>query len=359
MGKIKPYNGNKFYNGNGLLEHKSTWNAVIGRRSNGKSFWWLQLFLIEYFEKGVQFAYVRRQDNEVKKQKVDEYFSDGNLQSWLKKCYGYEGIICDRGELWLWDYNEKDKIEKKEKVGNVFAVSVARTYKSLHFDKIGNILYEEFITDGAYLADEWKAFNSIISTILRLRSGRIVLIGNTVARNCPYFTEMGIEIMRLKQGTITDIDHIQSDGNKVSFSVEYCADIEQKNKVFFGKAEQSINAGYWETEEYPHLFFKLEEAEILYKFYYIEGQFCFRGNMLSYKDKLYLYFYPYDQEKLQYNSTDDIFFKDFTVKDNVYNAARKKRHDKIWPLFEKEKVLYSDNLCGTELTSCLTRFNPF
>lgn len=356
---IKAYNGNKFYNGYALLNRGAEWNACIGRRSNGKSFWWLQYFIIDRMENGHELAYVRRQDNEVRKKSVDKYFDDETLRAWLKKNYGYEGIVCEREELYFFRYDAKNKPEKCEKLGNVFAISTARNYKSLHYDKIYNIMLEEFITDGLYIDGEWKAFNSIVSTILRLRKGRVVLIGNTIARNCPYFAEMGVNITKLKEGTITDIEHTQADGHKVSFSVEYCADIEQKNKMFFGKVEKVINSGVWESEEYPHLFFNLDDAEKLYTFYYIESEFCYKMSIVSYQDKLYLYVYPYDQDRLEFNTRDDIFYPGFTTRDNVYNSARKKRQEKIWPLFEKEKVMYSDNLCGTELNSCLQRFNPF
>lgn len=356
---VKPYNGNKFYNGTALLGRNAVWNACIGRRANGKSFWWLQYFIIDFFENRHGMAYVRRQDNETRKKLVDAYFQDETLVKWIKKNYDYDGIIADSEDLYFYKADEKGKPANKLRFGHIFAVSTARKYKSLHFDYIYNILYEEFITDGVYLDSEWKDFNSIISSISRLRKVRIVLVGNTISRACPYFKEMGVNIMKLQPGTITDIEHTQEDGNKIKFSVEYCEDIEQKNKVFFGKVEKQINSGMWETQDFPHLFFKLEEAETLYRCFYIQDEFCYQIRIVDYKDRLYLYVYPYDREKLDYNSRDDIFFRSFSTRDNVFNKACKKRHTKVWPLFEREKVLYSDNLCGTEFNECLTRFNPF
>lgn len=355
----KAYNGNKFYNGYDLLKTGSTWLACIGRRANGKSFWWLQYFIIDCLENGHQMAYVRRQDNETKKKAVDKYFEDDALCKWLKKSYDYDGIICDKDELYFFTRDEKNKIIKGTKLGNTFAVSTARNYKSLHFDKIHNVLYEEFITDGLYIDNEWNNFNSILSTIFRLRMGRVVLIGNTISRACPYLTEMGVDIRKLKQGEINTIEHIKADGSRVYLSIEYSPDIEQKNGIFFGKAEKVINSGVWESEEYPHLFFNIDDAEKLYTFYYIEGDFCFKCYLVDYEGKLYIYVYPYEADRLEYNTRDDIFYKGFTLKDNVFNGAYKKRHGKIWDIFIRGRVLYSDNLCGTELNKCLESFNPF
>lgn len=356
---VKPYNGNKFYNGNDLLKTGSTWLACIGRRSNGKSFWWLQFFIIDCLEHGNQMAYVRRQDNEVKKKSVDRYFEDDALVKWLQKNYDYDGILCDKDDLFFFKRDEKGKPVKGTKLGNVFSVSTARNYKSLHFDKIYNVLYEEFITDGLYIDHEWNNFNSILSTIFRLRMGRVVLIGNTISRACPYFDEMGVDIRKLQQGTINTIKHTKSDGTHVYLSIEYSPDIDTKNGIFFGKAEKSINNGVWESEEYPHIFFDLDKAEKLYTFYMVHGDFCFKAYLLSYQDKIYTYVYPYDADKLEYNNRDDIFYNGFTTRDNVFNGARKKRHGKIWECLTLNRVLYSDNLTGTEFNKCLKSFNPF
>lgn len=356
---VKPYNGNAHYNGNALLKTGSNWLACIGRRSNGKSYWWLQFCIIDCLENGHQCAYVRRNEKEIRKKTVDVYFQDDALCKWLKKNYDFDGIIYDAGELFFYKADEHGKPANRLKFGNAFAVAVARQYKSLHYDKIYNVMYEEFITDEGYLDDEWNKFNSILSTVFRLRKGRVILIGNTISRACPYFVEMGFDIKKLKQGEITTIKHTQADGNHVALSVEYTKDIDAKNGMFFGRVEKVINSGVWETEEYPHLFFDLDEAEILYKFFYIEGDFCFRLQIVVYDDHKYIYAYPYEADRLEFNTRDDIFFQSFTTRDNVYNMPSKKRHARIWEIFERGKVLYSDNLCGTELNDCLKRFNPF
>ena len=355
------YNGNKFYNGHELLKTGSEWLACIGRRTNGKSFWWLQFCVEECLEKGRQFGYVRRNDNDIRKAKVNRYFTDANFCKWLKKTYDYDGICYDCEDLYFFKYDENGKMKKFAKFGSCFAVSVAVKYKSLHYDDIGNIMFEEFITDSGYLENEWDDFNSIVSTVFRNKKARVILIGNTINRACPYFREMGVDIMRLEMGTISTIKHTQENGNHVCLSVEYCDDSTEKSGMFWGKAEKSINKGAWDTRSYPHLFFKLndKDAEKIYKCFYIESDFCFQINIYVFKDRKYLYIYPYDAERLEYNDRDDIFLREFSTKDNIFNGPWRKRHKRIWEFFEREKVLYSDDLCGTEFNDCLDRFNPF
>lgn len=355
----KAYNGDKFYNGHALMSTGSEWLACIGRRANGKSFWWLQEATIECLELGKQMAYVRRLENEIRKSTVNKYFEDTNYCNWLKKNYDYDGVIFDAGDLYFFKYDEKGKPVKHTKFGSCFAIAVARRYKGLHFDEIGNIILEEFITDSGYIEDEWRLFMSIISTIYRNKKGRVVLIGNTISRTCPYFREMGVDVNKLQMGEIVTIEHIQEDGNRVHMSIEFTPDIAAKSGLFFGKAEKNINKGSWETYEWPHLFFKFEEAEKIYNCFYIDGDLCFKLCICLYKDRKYLYVYPYDKEKLSINLRDDIFYREFTTKDNVFNGPYKKRHQKIWDYFERGKVMYADDLCGTELNSCLEHFNPF
>ena len=180
-------------------------------------------------------------------------------------------------------------------------------------------MFEEFITDGGYLAgNEWKKWNNLMSTIFRDRKGRVVLIGNTIERNCPYFREMGINILKLKQGTTT---RYKSDG--IDFIVEYTGETKQTNKMFIGQTARQIVKGEWDTNAYPHLFCNLDEQEKLMKFYYCYNEFCFKCELFIYDDRKFLFIRPYDKENLEYNYFDDIFEKGFHLEKNYFNLALK------------------------------------
>ena len=217
-------------------------------------------------------------------------------------------------------------------------------------------MYEEFITDGLYVQNEWKKWNNLLSTIFRAKDfGRAILIGNTIERNCPYFREMGINILKLKQGTIT-----QYENDGVSFTVEYTGVLQNiKSRMVVGQTARQINKGEWDTNNFPHLFCDLDETEKLFKFFYCYNEFCFKCECFIYNDRKYLFIRPYDKDKLFGNYYDDIFEKGFHLENNFYNIAKKKKYKKLWDLFIENKVVYSDNLCGTEFNNCLKYFNPF
>lgn len=344
------------YCGNDIYNAKTEWVACVGQRANGKSFWWIAVMTMEFFEFGYQIGYVRRQKEEVTTSGVEEYFSDKNYLSFLKNTYGFDCVVCKEKKLYFASLDENGKIIKEQLTlfGKVFSLSTARNFKSLHYDLIENMIFEEFITDGLYINSEWKKWNNLMSTIYRDRKGRVVLIGNTIERNCPYFREMGINILKLKQGTTTKFT---SDG--IDFLVEYTGTTIQTNKMFIGQTARQITKGEWDTNTYPHLFCNLDEHEKLMRFYYCYNEFCFKCELFIYDDRKFLFVRPYDKENLTYNYYDDIFEKGFHLERNYYNYAKKKRYQKVWDLFLENRVVYSDNLCGTEFNNCLKYFNPF
>jgi hypothetical protein len=346
------------YNGNDIYTKKTEWIACVGQRTNGKSFWWLAIATMEFFEFGYNIGYVRRQKEEIINSCVEEYFSDVNYIKFVKENYGFDGVICKEKKLYFVAYDENGKIIKEQTTlfGKAFALSTARNNKSLHYDLINNIIFEEFITDGSYLTSppEWKRWNNLISTIYRDRKGRVILIGNTIERNCPYFREMGINILKLKQGTVTKYK-----ADDVDFIVEYTGLTTQTNKMFIGQSAKQINKGEWDSDKYPHLFCDLDDVEKLFKFYYCYNEFCFKCECFIFNDKKYIFVRPYNKEDLESNYYDDIFEKGFHLENNYFNYPKKKRHRKIWDMFLDNRVVYSDNLCGTEFNNCLKNFNPF
>jgi hypothetical protein len=344
------------YNGNEIYKQHCEWNGIIGQRTNGKSFWWLWVITMEFFEFGYHIGYVRRLKEEIINSSIEDYFKDENYLHYLKKIYGYDGVMCKEKKLFFVALDEEGKVIKEQttEFGKAFALSTQRLYKSLHYDKIQNILFEEFITDGLFLNSEWKKWNNLISTIYRAKQGRVILIGNTITRDCPYFREMGINILKLKQGTVTKYKH-----DEIDFLVEYTGVTQIKNKMFIGQTAKQIMKGEWDSNQYPHLFCDLDDVEKLYHFYYCCNEFCFKCVCFIYDDKKYLFIRPYNKNNLESNFYDDIFEKGFHLENNYYNIAKRKRYKMIWDMFIENRVVYSDNLCGTEFNNCLKSFNPF
>lgn len=356
---LKVYDGTKFFNGKDLIEQKAKYTIVISERNNGKSFWFLQKCVCDYFNDGLQFGYVRRYKDETKNMRIDDYFTDINFLHWLKKNTGYDGIISDKGKLFFIK-KKGSKKEKCEKFGNYFALQAQEDYKSLHFDEIGNVIFEEFITkEKPYLKDEFTEFMHLISTISRGRQISVYMLGNTIARDCPHLLEYGIDIFKAQQDKIININHHSNNGDvKVSFLY---ATPKSTANMFFGKSEKTIVGGEWETDEYPHLFCELTEVEKIYTFYMITKlRQAFKMVMFCHeKHGTFVYVYPYDYEEIPYTLGADIFTDTFSLEENYFIHPKRKRHFRIMELYKQDKFVYSTNLCGTEFTRALKKYNPF
>ena len=179
------------------------------------------------------------------------------------------------------------------------------------------------------------------------------MLGNTVNKYCPYFTELGINIENLKQGNV-DLYHYGS--SELLLAIEYCNDgIKQKkesNKYFaFNNPRLNmIKSGQWELDIYPHLppSYKIKDNDILFSFYVLFVDKIIQGDIIQQGTDLFLFFH--------YKTTD---IKDkensliYSLNNNVQINYRKnllrgigKIENKINTLFAMNKVFYQNNEIG-------------
>ena len=358
-----------YYSVKKILRHNADINIIYSTRSNGKSFSVLKNATEDFLNGKGGVGYIRRHSVDCKKSKVDKYFRDPNFIKWLEKETDgkYNYIYYRAGDLFICkrNGNEIDK-ESVSLFGAAFSLQDAENEKSLHYEFCYNLILEEALTRKKYLEGDKEPIilENLVSTILRNNGGKLWLIGNTVSRLCPYFSYWGLKQIRTqKVGTIEDY-HITikvGDENVDKYiSVEYAENnIENKNSIIVGKARNSITGNEWEHDEHPHLFFKLEDAEILYTCFYEHMAFCFKIQILFYKDAPYLYIYPFTRHDVRLTNTRDIFTERFETAANRWNRSTLPQHALIRDLIRNNKVLYSDSLCGDEFLQCLKTFNPF
>lgn len=187
----------KYYDVKALLKEvpDADFYIIVGQRSNGKSTSVGAYFIDECVNNNTMFAYFSRKKNVSIIKDMDEgngYFS-GYLENYALDTYNRK-IHTKDNAIYL---GEKPLCKQ-------FSITTSGAYKSKQYDdNYKYILFEEFVAeDGIYLRNEWKRFNSIISTIVRNRDAQCFLIGNTVSRFNPYFENFGIDIMAmdLKEG---------------------------------------------------------------------------------------------------------------------------------------------------------------
>lgn len=341
----------KYYSISELLKKDCEYNILLGERSNGKSYSVKDMVLTKAYKKKKEFGYIRRWREEIKAVKVEKYFKDMPIEKYTNN--EYNSIVVYRSDIYF-ALTENGKTKRGQKIGSCFCLTGTTHYKSEAYPNIEDLIFEEFITDSGYLPHEVDSLMDLVSTIARRRKVHAWLIGNTISRLCPYFSEWELKhVPKQKQGTIDvyiqNTSQTDENGNpvRVSIAVEYCENSGNNSKMFFGKKSEMITSGVWECNTYPHLPKPLNHYKILYKILYDYLSFSFVITLLRDDDKtLFLYVYPHTgksfikrvvSDKFTTDKYTTLYLENLTYYDKLVNM-----------LLSQNKVVYSDNLSGTE-----------
>lgn len=295
-----------FYSGDALLRKypDAIYYIIYGERSNGKTYWALNRALMRYFRYGEQFAYVRRLNEEVKKKQMSELFAGHIMNGALKYKYNTDGwtgiqVISNRFHLVRHTDTKKKTFEVSDSpIGYSFDINTAMKWKSVSFPGIKTIIFDEFLSRGGYLVNEFIEFTNLVSTIVRRRDDvKIFMLGNTVNKHCPYFKEMGlINIDRQKQGTV---DVYKYGDSNLQVVVEYCENTAKyggkPSDVYFAFNNprlQMITEGGWELAAYPRLPHKYYPKDIVATFYiHFDNDLVKADIVATDSGERFLYFY--------------------------------------------------------------------
>ena len=235
-------------------------------------------------------------------------------------------------------------------------INESERYKSWSFIDYDFIVYEEFITDKAYLVDEPRQLQQFVSTVARDRRMTVLLIGNTLSRVCPYFNEWCLDgVLKQKQGTIEIYHHHVKDGI-VDIAVEYCANSNTDNKMFFGQSAKQIITGEWDTVDVPKLPRKQYEYEKVYEVLLTYQKFQFVIELLIepiHGGKL-CHVYPFTGSREIYRKISDVF-SDLPNVTSKLDISRKPEQ-MIADCFRLNKICYSDNMTGSDFKNVLNTF---
>ena len=234
--------------------------VVIGERSNGKTFSALDYCLENYINKGETFAYVRRFAEDTKKSMMNQMFSGHENMGRVVGITNNEwtGIDCTASTFRFMRQDEERKTPTySDPIGYVFSIAQSQRYKSISYPTVTTIVFDEFMSRQGYLPNEFAQFTELLSTIIRQRENiRVILLGNTVNKYCPYFEQMGLNhVSEQEQGTTEIYSYGNSD---LKVAVEYCKH-EKGTKggltyfAFDNPQLEMIRSGAWEMAIYPHL----------------------------------------------------------------------------------------------------------
>ena len=359
MAKKKESN---FYSLENILKKNSVYNVIFGERSNGKTYSVLKHGIEEYFKTGGQLAIIRRWKEDITGKRASDIFSALNFNNEVSKASNgeYTGITYWCGKFYVCNYAENNKAiySDSDCIGYVFALSDTEHNKSISYPRITTILFDEFITKFTYLQDEFVLFMNTISTIVRQRTNvKIFMLGNTVNKYCPYFSEMGLNhIEKMEQDTI---DLYTYGTSELTVAVEYCKSLKgsKENNFYFAFNNPKLNmitSGAWELNIYPHLPMKYKPKDVLFTYFIIFNERIYQANVINKDDEMFTYIH---NKTTDIKKEDDLIYSlEFNYKLNynrsIFKPINTMQQKLMW-FYINDKVFYQSNEVGDSINNYL------
>lgn len=362
---------NKYYSLSNILHKGMSVDAryfiAIGERSNGKTYACKSLGLNGFKDKeinikgfiqdGSQFAIIRRWRDDFKGKRGATMFNDlvenGSIEEWTNGEWNDVYYYSGRWFLAKFDKELNKVVHDETPFAYAFAISSMEHDKSTSYPKVNKIFFDEFLTRGTYLPDEFVLFMNVISTIVRDRKDVLIfMMGNTVNQYCPYFEEMGLKnVPKMEAGTI-DIYSYGESGLKVC--IEYCNTSQERKKesniyfAFDNPKLQMITGGSWEMSIYPHCPVKYKPKNIKFTYFILFGGEILQCEIVSAEGSLFTFIHRKTTE-LKNTERDLIFTTEWNPRPNYRRKITKPHNQleqKIASFFTNEKVFYQSNEVG-------------
>ena len=186
------------------------------------------------------------------------------------------------------------------------------------------------------------------------------MLGNTVNRSCPYFTEMGLHHIKEQQPGTVDVYHYGSSGLEVV--AEYCSPTAKrggkKSDVYFAFDNpelQMITHGAWEIAIYPHKPCEIKPKDIQFIFFVEFENELLQCECVCNDFGIFIFVHRKTGE-IKHPNTDIVYTTRADVRWN-YRMCLTHQHDKlsrtIMRLIAENRVFYADNEVGEILRNYL------
>lgn len=350
----------KYYDIKTLLKKNCTYSIAIGKRSDGKTFSSVKYALEKKIKDGSESVYIRRWVEDIKPSRMSKLIADFNDLHIVSKVSknAYQGLTYYNRGIYLCNYDDNGKAvyNQDDILLYLMALSEMEHDKSTGgYSKVRTIIFDEFISRGAYISNEFIYFQNVLSTVLRGKDNvRIIMLGNTVSVFCPYFKEMGIRhVQTMKQGAI---DVYQYSDSRLKIAVEYISEDYGKHTndfyfAFDNPKLQMITKGNWEIGSYPHCQISFKEKDVIFRYYIDFNDRLFECQVVEQEDNLFTFIF---QKTTPINTKEKHLFFCLDASENMYYCTNilkpnTKLGKKLLWFFTHDKVFYSDNEVGNNI----------
>lgn len=352
----------QYYDINPLMGRNATYSIAIGKRNNGKTYSAIYYALSQWQATGNTCAYIRRWKDDVTGARASSLVADFNSQGVVDKVTnGKYQLLSYYNRIQYFAVQDIDtgKVKRLEPFMYLFSLSDMEHDKSTQYPNISTVIFDEFIARNGYFPDEFIAFTNTLSTIIRSRDNvRIIMLGNTISKFCPYFQEMGLKnVYKMKQG---DIDVYKYGDSKLTVAVEYTGEnaAGKKSNFYFAFENpklEMITKGKWELPVFPHSEMRITGKDILFSYFILFSEKIFQCDIVQGTNGLFTHIHE-KTTPLKDADNDLIYSLDQNEKMNYYKNILKPDipiRSKIANFFTTGKVFYSNNDTGSYIQSYL------
>lgn len=171
-----------WYDKSQLLSHNTILNFLIGQRGGGKTYGFKTWCINDFLKNGNQFLWIRRYNTELKGHGKDM----GVIKTWfndIEHLYPELEVVIKGASITI----------NGEVAGYFGALSSSEQWKSIPFNKVNKVVYDEFLirtgVGKQYIKNEASVFLELMETVGRDRENiRYFLIGNALSFANPYFS---------------------------------------------------------------------------------------------------------------------------------------------------------------------------
>ena len=337
------------------------WLLLLGERSNGKSYAAKSLILKECYKNDTEFIYLRRYDLDIKDSQCVLYFADCPVETITDG--EYSSVDVYRKSIYFANTDpETGKVVRGKKIGYCQCLSGAEHYKSFAFPKVKYVLFEEFVSaSGRYLFNEaTSVLPNHVSTIFRNHKGKVILIGNTISRICPYYREWKLNVGKQALGTVEKYKYTNDNGDDTRLSVYLTDSLNANSGMFFGNVAKSITKGAYEVQEMPHIPKSPSQYNKLYTIVVEYNEFKFLCELMQDREELNNVFWYVQPKTTEIQKGTRVISNQFST-DPLYtsgfNRVLSANERQALSLFDSGKTCFSDNLTGTEFNTILEYFD--
>lgn len=350
------------------------YNLIYSERGGGKTtavFWKIIKHFID--TDGQRAGFLIKRDAEDLKMKFTAEMLDNIAEmGWIDSYTNgeYDHCVYYSGKWYLASFNEETNrsVKHPEPFMYTAALSTAKRNKGAQYPNVDNIVYDEFILPAydTYLDDETGRFLHLMSTIIRSREDvKVWLLGNTVSKVNPYFTNWGLYKAKEQEKHTIDIYQYnvkRKDGSDaiLRLGLEYYAGTTGKasDVMFMGfgnisAASQIINGDY-EIPSYSRPY-KIKECDLKYTFYVEHDGLLFAGDLMKHNDDniTYINFRPSYKDEIkknviiytQYHNLDMYALRSFTKPNDMPITQL------ISKLYLDDKITFATDETGAYITS--------